>query len=138
VELDALFSPEFALTVFHPKTTLHDGGMVIIQGRVAGAGCVFPVSSRELEDRSTGLRHRAAIGITEETDCVAVVISEETGQISICIDGKLERNFSEENFRTRMEDIFLPKEDRHEESIEEEFAGEDSDADRGRSDLVSD
>ncbi|HCC20189.1 MAG TPA: TIGR00159 family protein [Verrucomicrobiales bacterium] len=138
VELDALFSPEFALTVFHPKTTLHDGGMVIIQGRVAGAGCVFPVSSRELEDRSTGLRHRAAIGITEETDCVAVVISEETGQISICIDGKLERNFSEENFRTRMEDIFLPKEDRHEESIEEEFAGEDSDVDRGRSDLVPD
>ena len=87
VELDALFTPEFALTVFHPKTALHDGGMIIAKDRAAGAGCVFPVSSRELVDRSTGLRHRAAIGISEETDCVAVVVSEETGQVSVCVDG---------------------------------------------------
>jgi diadenylate cyclase len=138
VELDSLFTPEFALTVFYPKTALHDGGMVIIQDRVAGAGCVFPVSSRELADRSTGLRHRAAIGITEETDCVAVVVSEETGQISICVDGKLDRNLSEEDFRARMEKIFLPKEIIDEEDTEEELASEDSDADRGRGDLVSD
>lgn len=138
VELDALFTPEFALTVFHPKTALHDGGMIIAQDRVAGAGCVFPVSSRELADRSTGLRHRAAIGVTEETDCVAVVVSEETGQISICVDGKLERNLSEDNFRERMEKIFLPKEENHEEDVQEELASEDSDLDRGRGDLVSD
>ena len=98
VPLDAILSPEFALTIFHPKTALHDGGMIISKNRVAGAGCVFPVSSRELEDRSTGLRHRAAIGITEETDCVAVVVSEETGQISICMDGKLERNLKKDEF----------------------------------------
>ena len=76
--------------------------------------------------------------MTEETDCVAVVVSEETGQISICVDGKLERNLSEENFRERMEKIFLPKEENHEEDVQEELASEDSDLDRGRGDLVSD
>ena len=96
------------------------------------------MSSRELADRSTGLRHRAAIGITEESDCVAVVVSEETGQISICVDGKLERNLNEENFREKMEKIFLPKKPSNEEDAEEELAGEDSDADRGRGDLVPD
>ncbi len=138
VELDAMFSPEFALTVFHPKTALHDGGMIIAQNRVSGAGCVFPVSSRELADRSTGLRHRAAMGVTEESDAVAVVVSEETGQISICVDGKLDRNLSAEKFRKKMETIFLPKEDTDEEDAQKELAGEASDVDRGGGDLVSD
>jgi len=138
VELDALFSPEFALTVFHPKTALHDGGMIIAQNRVAGAGCVFPVSSRDLADRSTGLRHRAAIGVTEEADCVAVVVSEETGQVSICVDGKLSRGLSDEVFRKKMEDIFLAKEERNEQKTNEKLAGEASDTDGGGSDLVSD
>jgi diadenylate cyclase len=138
VELDAVLSPEFALTVFHPKTVLHDGGMIIAQNRVAGAGCVFPVSSRELADRSTGLRHRAAIGVTEETDCVAVVVSEETGQVSVCVDGKLVRNLSDEEFREKMESIFLPNEETNEEHTEEELAGKASDLNGGNSDLVSD
>jgi diadenylate cyclase len=138
VEIDALFSPEFALTVFCPKTVLHDGGMIISQNRVAGAGCVFPVSSRELADRSTGLRHRAAIGVTEEADCVAVVVSEETGQVSICVDGKLTRNLSEDAFRKKMEDIFLPKEIKHEEKMEEQLASKTSDLDGGSGDLASD
>ncbi|MBT8043857.1 MAG: diadenylate cyclase CdaA [Verrucomicrobiae bacterium] len=137
VELDAVLSPEFALTVFYPKTALHDGGMIIAQNRVAVAGCVFPVSSRELADRSTGLRHRAAIGVTEETDAVAVVVSEETGQVSICVDGKLDRNLSDKEFREKMEAIFLPKEENDEERIEEELAGETSDSDGGSGDLVS-
>jgi diadenylate cyclase len=138
VELDAVLSPEFALTVFHPKTVLHDGGMIIAQNRVAGAGCVFPVSSRELADRSTGLRHRAAIGVTEETDCVAVVVSEETGQVSVCVDGKLVINLSDEEFREKMESIFLPNEETNEEHTEEELAGKASDLNGGNSDLVSD
>lgn len=137
VGLDALFSAEFVTTVFHPKTSLHDGGMIIAKNRIAGAGCVFPVSPRELADRSTGLRHRAAIGITEETDCVAVVVSEETGRISICIDGELERDIKREDFLDRMKEIFIPKEDTDEEDTEEQLAGEASDLDRGDSDLVS-
>jgi len=138
VELDALFSPEFALTVFYPKTALHDGGMVIAQNRVVGAACVFPVSSRDLADRSTGLRHRAAIGVTEESDCVAVVVSEETGQVSICVDGKLSRGLSEAAFRKKMEEIFLPKEERHERKTDKQLASETSDANDGDRDLVSD
>jgi len=138
VELDAAFSPEFALTVFHPKTALHDGGMIIAQNRVAGAGCVFPVSSRELADRSTGLRHRAALGITEESDCVAVVVSEETGHISICVDGKLDRNLTEEEFRAKMEAIFLPKEETNDKEAKEKLAGEADDLDRRGDDLVPD
>ena len=148
VELDALFSPEFVMTVFHPKTSLHDGGMIIAKNRVAAAGCVFPVSPKHLSDRSTGLRHRAAIGVTEETDCVAVVVSEETGQISICIDGELERNVSRENFQERMEEIFIPKQEdldekeedhegQREERVEEGDTSEASDTDSGDRDLVS-
>ncbi len=107
VVLDAEFSRELAQTVFHPKTPLHDGGMIIARDRVAGAACVFPVSQKELSDRSIGLRHRAAIGISEETDCVAVVVSEETGGISICIDGELIRNLNDDDFRERLGTIFL-------------------------------
>jgi len=137
VELDALFSPEFAQTIFFPKTALHDGGMIIANNRVVGAGCVFPVSSRELADRSTGLRHRAAIGVTEEADCVAVVVSEETGRISICVDGKLSKGLSEEAFRKKMEDIFLPKEESDEEQTDKQLASEASDLSGRDSDLDS-
>ena len=138
VELDAIFSSEFVMTVFQSKTPLHDGGMIIAQNRAAAAGCVFPVSPRELSDRSTGLRHRAAIGISEETDCVAVVVSEETGQISLCLDGELERNLTPAEFHERLEDIFLPKEISNEEDNQEQLAGEAGDIDSGDSDLVSD
>ena len=62
VAIDAKFSNELVLTIFHPKTELHDGGIVIREGRIVGAGCVFPVSQRELSDRSLGLRHRAGLG----------------------------------------------------------------------------
>lgn len=91
VMIKAVFSPELALSIFHPKTALHDGGMIIAQGRIWTAGCVFPVSQREIRDRTLGLRHRAAIGLTEVTDAVAIVVSEETGRMSICTDAKLTR-----------------------------------------------
>ncbi|HWB01695.1 MAG TPA: diadenylate cyclase [Verrucomicrobiales bacterium] len=102
VEIDASFTPELVLTIFHPKTALHDGGMVLRNGRIQGAGCVFPVSQRELADRSIGLRHRAAMGITEQTDAIAVVVSEETGQISICAEGTLFQALTPLVFRERL------------------------------------
>jgi diadenylate cyclase len=102
VELDATFTPELVLTVFHPKTALHDGGMVLRGSRIQGAGCVFPVSQRELTDRSIGLRHRAAMGITEQTDAIAVIVSEETGQISICSEGILYQALTPAVFRERL------------------------------------
>jgi diadenylate cyclase len=138
VLLDSAFSPELALTIFHPKTPLHDGGMVIAQDRVAGAGCVFPVSQKELTDRSIGLRHRAGIGVTEETDCVSVVVSEETGSISLCMDGELLRDLEPEQFRERMEEIFLLDDKGDEARAEEELDGQDRVAASGDRDMVPD
>ena len=138
VMLNADFSPELSMTVFFPKTPLHDGGMVISNKKVTAAACVFPVSQRELADRSIGLRHRAAIGVTEESDCVAVIVSEETGAISICMDGHLERNLGEEKFRARMAQIFLATNDNHEKGVSKEPDPQDRVAAAGDRDLVSD
>lgn len=107
VLLDARFSPELAHSVFFPKSPLHDGGMIIADDRVAGAACVFPVTEREMQDRSTGLRHRAAIGLTERTDAICVVVSEETGGISISENGHLHRNLTEKQFRERLADLII-------------------------------
>jgi diadenylate cyclase len=117
---------------------LHDGGVVLSKETVAAAACVFPVSQKELSDRSMGLRHRAGIGLTEETDAVTIVVSEETGAISICMDGNIERNLSEEEFRKRLEEIFLTDEQGDEKNIGEELDGEDRVAATGDRPLVSD
>ena len=137
VVLDARFSPELAMTVFHPKTPLHDGGMILADERVAGAACVFPLTEREMQDRSTGLRHRAAIGLTERTDAVAVVVSEETGAISICENGVLHRNLTEPQFRERIADIFFSGKSTHETQAVEQLDRKAPLASAGDRDLVS-
>ncbi len=122
VTIDGEFSVELMLTLFHPKSALHDGGVIIRNGRVAAAACIFPVSQRETLDRSLGLRHRAGLGITEESDAVAVVVSEETGGISICHRRRIERNFSPETFRQRISEILLHSS--YEEPDSEQLASE--------------
>ncbi|MGJ8697551.1 MAG: diadenylate cyclase CdaA [Verrucomicrobiaceae bacterium] len=138
VEIDSVLSKELAVTIFFPKTALHDGGMTIAQERVGAAGCVFPVSQKELSDRSLGLRHRAGLGVSEETDAVAIVVSEETGSISICMDGQIERKLSEEDFRARLEEIFLSHGKTSEEVVGEELGSEDRRLGSGDRDMVSD
>ncbi len=120
VEMDAVFSVELMLTLFHPKSALHDGGVVMRNGRVAAAACIFPVSQRETLDRSLGLRHRAGLGITEESDAIAVIVSEETGGISICHRRRIERNFTPESFRKRIGELLLHGS--YEETAPEELA----------------
>jgi diadenylate cyclase len=122
VAMDAEFSVELLLTLFHPKAALHDGGVIVRNGRVAAAACIFPVSQRETLDRSLGLRHRAGLGITEESDAVAIVVSEETGAISICHRRRIERNFTPETFRQRIAEILLHS--NYEETDSEKLAGE--------------
>src|SRR6202047_5037276 len=122
VTLDSDFSVELILSVFHPKAALHDGGVIIRNGRVAAAACIFPVSQRETLDRSLGLRHRAALGITEESDAGAIAGSEETGGISICHRRRIERNFTPETFRQRISEILLH--DNYEETDPEKLARE--------------
>lgn len=99
VTLDALLSKELMLTLFHPKTLLHDGGVVIREGRILGAGCIFPLSQRDDLDRTLGLRHRAGLGLSEETDAITLIISEETGHVSICHRGIMKRNLHEKEFQ---------------------------------------
>jgi len=110
VELECLLSQEIMLSIFHPKSALHDGGVVLrlSDERIQGAGCVFPVSQKELVDRSIGLRHRAAMGITEESDAIAIVVSEETGNLSLSHGGVLEPNLDVETFRQKLYEFLLP------------------------------
>jgi len=130
-------SVELAKTLFFPKTALHDGGVILDEEKIVAAGCVFPVTQREMSDRSLGLRHRAAIGITEETDAVAVVVSEETGTLSIAVDGQLHRCANEAEFRRRLEEIFLNNEQKKG-SGPQASDGEGSISDASSRDLVSD
>jgi len=138
VILDAQLSTELVASIFHPKTALHDGGMILKNERIAAAGCIFPVSQKELSDRSLGLRHRAGFGISEESDAVAIVVSEETGQISIVTEGKIDRGLSEDAFRAKLEELFLAHDQSHQEVDHEELDGEVSGSGASDRDLVSD
>ncbi|MEO1832391.1 MAG: diadenylate cyclase CdaA [Akkermansiaceae bacterium] len=138
VVIDSALSVELVATVFHPKTALHDGGMILKKERIASAACIFPVSQKQLSDRSLGLRHRAGFGITEETDAVAVIVSEETGAISIVVEEKIYRNLSEDEFREKLEEIFLIHGEVHKEMAAEELDGENRRSNSGDRDQISD
>ena len=99
VDLDAAFSSELLLTIFHPKTALHDGGVILRDSRIVAAACIFPVSQRESLDRSFGLRHRAGLGLSEETDALALVVSEETGSVSLCNGRTIRRGLTRPELR---------------------------------------
>lgn len=101
VPIDGKVHPDLISSIFFPRSPLHDGGVIIRDDRVVCAGCVFPLSQREELHRSLGTRHRAAIGITEETDALVVVVSEETGNLSLAFKGRLSRGLDEERL-TRM------------------------------------
>lgn len=103
--IDGLFSKELIGSIFFPKTPLHDGGVVIDRERVVAAGCVLPVSSKEMKDRSIGLRHRAAVGLSEESDAVVIIVSEETGTVSLAVGGRLERNVDINYMKTRLKEL---------------------------------
>ena len=91
VTLDAQISTELLVSVFTPPLPLHDGGMIVRGGRIAAAHCLFPVSDNQVGLSASGMRHRAAVGISEETDALAIVVSEERGLISVAHNGRLTR-----------------------------------------------
>jgi diadenylate cyclase len=96
-------------TIFFPNTALHDGGVIIQGDRITCAGAVFKTSMNPDISKKLGTRHRAALGISEESDAVALVVSEETGRISIAMEGKLNYNLSNEEFRMMLIDALSPK-----------------------------
>jgi uncharacterized protein (TIGR00159 family) len=99
--IDARISQPLLKTIFFKNTDLHDGAVIIREERIAAAGCILPLTHKEV-DKSMGLRHRAAIGITESTDAVALVVSEETGSISLVMGGLIERNLDHDQLVTLM------------------------------------
>ncbi len=109
VTLDCNVSAELLVSVFYPGTPLHDGGVIISGDRIAAAACVFPLTQNDDLARNLGTRHRAAIGMTEETDTVVIVVSEETGVISIAYNGRLKRGFDAAHLR-RVLATFLGRE----------------------------
>ncbi len=92
VQLDAVLTYDLLVSIFNPKSPLHDGAVIVQGDRISAAGCFLPITHDPQISRELGTRHRAAIGITEETDAVAIVVSEETGSISMVMRGKMVRN----------------------------------------------
>lgn len=99
VRIDARVSAELLVTLFTPKAPLHDGGVVLSGSRVAAAGCMFPLTQRLDLGHELGTRHRAAIGLSEETDALCIVVSEGNGTISLCLRGRMSRNLDGERLR---------------------------------------
>jgi len=102
VPVDAPISSDLTLALFHHESPLHDGACILREGRIVAASCFLPLTQRKGLDRTLGSRHRAAIGMTEETDAMAIVISEETGLISIALHGQLMRGLSRDDVAAKV------------------------------------
>jgi diadenylate cyclase len=97
--LQAKVSADLLTTIFTPYSPLHDGAVIVRGDTVIGAGCILPLSQAEISDRTMGTRHRAALGLAEETDAMVLVVSEETSNISAAVDGRLTRSVSQTQIR---------------------------------------
>ncbi len=109
--LDAIPSPELLKNIFFVKAPMHDGALIMREGRVLGAGCMLPLSRNVNLSRDLGMRHRAGIGMSENSDAVVVLVSEETGTISVAVGGMLKRHLAVDTLQLLLENELLPKED---------------------------
>lgn len=107
--LDAKVSKEVLVSIFHPTSPIHDGAVVIKGNRIVAAGCFLPITTSPEISKSFGTRHRAGLGLSEETDAVVIIVSEETGSISMSINGKLETHFDMGTLRDTMTELFATK-----------------------------
>lgn len=107
IVIDCLATPEMLETIFFPNNAIHDGGVIIKGDRIAFAACIFPLTRRQDLNRSLGTRHRAALGLSEETDAIVVVVSEETGAISYAYKGELVRGVTLEALRAFLSSILV-------------------------------
>lgn len=105
--VDAAISHELVGNIFYPKSPLHDGAAIVRDGRIYKAGCVLPLAARGDIPSELGTRHRAAIGMSENSDALVVVVSEETGQISVALGGELTRDYTESDLREKMIDYVI-------------------------------
>lgn len=107
VAINADVTPELLLTIFFPKTALHDGAVIISGHSLLAAGCVLPLTERNLSDSQMGTRHRAAIGLSEQSDALVVVVSEETGTVSVARNGRILR-LDTNRLRTLLSEFYRP------------------------------
>ena len=112
--LDAAVSSELLKNIFFVKAPMHDGAVIIRQGRVLGAGCMLPLSKNVNLSRDLGMRHRAGIGMSENSDAVVVIVSEETGSISVATGGMLKRHLMPETLENLLRNELLPREPQEE------------------------
>lgn len=103
--LDARVSKELMMSIFHPSSPIHDGAVIIQRGRISAAGCFLPLTKDESLDPNWGTRHRAAIGISQETDAVVVLISEEGASISLVVDGRISRKMDPKDLRKSLTEL---------------------------------
>lgn len=115
IQLDAVISYDLLFSIFHTELPLHDGAVIIQGGRIAAASCFLPLTTNPRLSRELGSRHRAAIGISEETDALALVVSEESGSISIALDGQLTRRLDAATLRRRLEESVISENEDEEE-----------------------
>jgi len=111
IRMDAQVSAELMINIFFPRSPLHDGAVIMRGDQVIAAGCYLPLTENPNLSTELGTRHRAAIGVTEQTDALAVVVSEETGIISLAYEGRLIRYLEEKNLRNMLEKLVAPKKD---------------------------
>ncbi len=111
IPLDAKVSKELLVSIFHPASPMHDGAVIIRGNRVVAAGCFLPLALGAEISKTYGTRHRAGIGLSEETDAIVIIVSEETGQISVAIKGRLETHLDLGTLRDLLTDLFSVKED---------------------------
>ncbi|MCK5679627.1 diadenylate cyclase CdaA, partial [bacterium] len=109
VAIDAKVSDALILSIFNPSAPIHDGAIIIDDGRIVAAGCFLPLAIEPMIEKVYGTRHRAAMGISEDTDTVVVVVSEETGKISLSIGGKITKEQNPESLGRVLNNIFSPK-----------------------------
>jgi diadenylate cyclase len=109
--IDAVASVSLVGNIFFNKAPLHDGALIIRDGRIYAAGCILPLTTNENLNIDLGTRHRAALGMSENSDAILLVVSEETGNISIAINGILKRNYTKDSLRRDLEKNILPSED---------------------------
>ena len=113
--IDGQTSEQLLRNIFFPKAALHDGAMIIREGRVAAAGCVLPLSASDRLSADLGTRHRAGVGVTEASDAVVIIVSEETGTISVAVDGMLKRHLAPQTLERLLRNELCPEtEDRPE------------------------
>ncbi|QHT65855.1 TIGR00159 family protein [Rhodocytophaga rosea] len=114
-ELDAIISKRLLISIFNKYSPMHDGAVIIVRNRIKAARCILPVSENDELPASFGLRHRAAIGLTEITDAVVLVVSEETGQMSLVANGKVMHNLSAQELRSKLNQYMLDNKEELEE-----------------------